>query len=360
MCITDDYIKNKFFSKSGRLNGNYSTKEYMQANCPDVLNYIENRYDDSESFRETFLRIYFNIEHRPKCPFCGKAVKWRGKRYLDKLFADTCGCRLCWLKYREQTMIDKFGVPHLGCPQESVEKIKRTKLERYGDPGYCNKEKRFATNIEKYGNVVGVNEEVIEKRRQTTMECFGVPVPAQSEIVKEKYRQTCLKKYGVDNYRKCEECVNKIHESKKRHGTVNTSKYEEDAYVWLKEFYGEDDIVRQYKDSRYVNPKNGHKYHCDFYIKSMDLFIELQMYWGHGPNTFNNESQEDIKYLNEIKEKAKLKPIYNRLVDGWAGCDIIKRNAAHAGGIKLLEIYDRDITKDKLLNSIMEFSNDKV
>lgn len=361
MNITDDFIKKNFFSSNGRLNGNYSTKEYMQKSCPDILEYIENRYSDSENYRETFLRIYFNIEHRPKCPFCDKPVKWRGKRHPNKLFADTCGDTECWVKYREETLIKKYGyVANFGGTKESVEKIKKTKLERYGDPGYCNKEKRFATNLEKYGNTVGVNEEVIKKRKQTTIEHFGVQVPAQSEIVKDKYRQTCLKKYGVDNYRKCEECVNKIHNTKKKNGTVNTSKYEENAYAWLTEKFGIDDIVRQYKDERYVNPNNHHKYHCDFYIKSLDLFIELQIYWGHGPHPFNENSIEDIEYLNKIKEIAKVKPIYNRLVDGWTHSDVVKRNAAAVGNIKLLEIYDRNITKDKLLTDIMEYCNGNV
>ena len=357
MEITDEYIKKNFFSEKGRLNGNHSTKEYMQSKCPDVLKYIECRFDDSESFRETFLRIYYNIEHRPKCPFCDKPVKWRGKRYLNKLFSDTCGDKQCWLNYREHTMISRFGTPHLGCSEESVEKIKKTKMERYGDPFYVNKEKRFITNLERYGNTVGVNESVIEKRRQTSMKHFGVPSPIQSEIVKEKYRKTCMERYGVDNYRKSEECVNKIINTKKRNGTVNTSKYEENVYIWLKDAYGEDDIIRQYRDKRYINPKNGHMYHCDFYIKSLDLFIELQIYWQHGPHPFNSLSQEDIDYLNEAKEKARAKPIYNRLVEGWAHYDVIKRNAARDSGIKLLEIYDRSITKESLLSSITEFEN---
>lgn len=325
MEISDEYIKEYFFSKNGRLNSNYSTREYMMNNCPEVLNYIENRYNDSESLRETFLRIYFNIENRPICPICSKPVKWRGKKYLNKLFADTCGDTNCWLKFREQTMISKYGTPYLGCPKESVEKIKNTKLERYGNPNYVNKEKRFKTNLEKYGNISAVNDEIIKKRKQTSILHFGVPVPAQSEAIKEKYKKTCLEKYGVDNYRKCEECINKIDATKKKNGTTNTSSYEENAYIWLKDIYGAGDIIRQYKDGRYVNPENGHKYHCDFYIKSLDLFIELQMYWAHGPHPFNNESQEDIKYLNEVKEKAKVKSIYNRLINGWTYTDVIKR-----------------------------------
>jgi hypothetical protein len=84
------------------------------------------------------------------------------------------------------------------------------------------------------------------------------------------------------------------------------------------------------------------------------------MYWGHGPHPFDENSSEDIAYLNEVNEIAKAKPIYNRLVDGWAYNDVVKRNAAKVGNIKLLEVYDRNITKDKLLAEIMEYCNDSV
>ncbi len=357
MVITDKYIINKFFSKTGRLNGNYSTKEYLSFHCPEVLSYLEGRYDDSESLRETFLRIYYNIERRPKCPFCTSPVKWRGKKYC-KLFADTCGKTTCWLSFREQTMINRYGVSHLGCTKETVEKIKKTKLERYGDAWYANKEKRFKTNLKKYGTIVPVNEDIIEKRKKTCLERFGVPVPSQSEIVKEKYRNTCLKKYGVDNFRKSEECTKKIIESRREHGTITSSSYEKNAYIWLIEAFGEHDVIQQYKDYRYKNPKNGHLYHCDFYIKSLDLFIELQMYWAHGDHPFDSTSLKDLEYLNIIKTKAKEKPIYNRYIENWSDIDVVKRTVALENKLRYLEIFDRSLSKDKLLHSIKEYVHD--
>lgn len=81
---------------------------------------------------------------------------------------------------------------------------------------------------------------------------------------------------------------------------------------------------------------------------------------GHGPHPFDENSSEDIAYLNEAKEKFKVKPIYSRLIDGWAHNDVIKRNSANTGNIKLLEIYDRDITKDKLSADIMEYCNGNI
>ena len=80
------------------------------------------------------------------------------------------------------------------------------------------------------------------------------------------------------------------------------------------------------------------------------------MFWAHGLAPFTG-TPEDIKQLNMLKEKAKVKPIYNRMISGWAGTDITKRNVATNSHLKFIEIYDRSITKDKLLNIIKEYIN---
>ena len=118
--------------------------------------------------------------------------------------------------------------------------------------------------------------------------------------------------------------------------------------------YGIDDILCQYKDERYKNPKNGHTYHCDFYIKSLDLFIEIQAYWGHGPHPFDLNKDEDIKLLNDIREKIKRKPIYNRMLIGWTQTDVEKRCVAIQNKLKFLECFDRKITKEKIINIIKQ------
>lgn len=357
MHINDDYIISKFFNKHGKLNGNHSTEHWLANHDQLALDYLYKRFPDANSLREIFLRIYFNINKRPTCPICGAPVKWCGKK-STRLFSETCCKKDCWVKYREHTYIERYGkIINNGGTSEAINKACRTKLERYGDQWYNNKEKRIETNLQRYGNIAGVNEEIINKRKQTSLLHYGVDSPAKSDIIKEKYRQTCLARYGVDNYRKTSECCDKIIHTKKKNGTINSSSYEKRVYNWLIEIFGRHDIICQYTDCRYTNPTNGHKYHCDFYVKSLDLFIELQIFWAHGSAPFTG-TQEDNRYLSELKEKAKVKPIYNRMIEGWAGTDIVKRNVAANNRLKFIEIYDRSITKDKLLNIIKEYNND--
>lgn len=351
MNIDDDFIVKTFFGKSGRLNGNYSTIEYIKQHYDkSVLEYLKNRFDDSESLRETFLRIYFKIEKRPKCSICEKPVSYRGKR--NKLFNDTCGNSKCACKYREITMLNKYGYTNNWCNEDVKNKIKETKTKKYGDPYYSNKEKRYKTNLSKYGSIAPVNEEIIEKRKQTCFKKYGCSAPAKSEVVLNKMKHTCLERYGVDNYRKSDECLKKIQNTKKINGTVNSSKYEKEIYEWLTDEYGTDDIICQYKDIRYKNPKNGHTYHCDFYIKSLDLFIEIQAYWAHGPHPFDKTNKDDLFLLEQIKNKAKHKKIYERYIIGWTINDVIKRNVAKQNNLKFFECFDRNITKEKFLNII--------
>lgn len=353
--ITDDYIIQTFFGKSGRLNGNHSTIEYLKEHSPECLSYLETRFDDSESLRETFLRIYFKVEHRPKCPICGDVVKWRGKR--NKLFADTCCKGKCYCKYRESIMMEKYGITNFGGLPETIEKIRNTKKEKYGDEKYCNKEKRYETNIKKYGSRAAVNEEIIQKRKATSFLHYGVEVPSQSEVVKEKMVNTCLRKYGVTNYRKSDECLKKIINTKRLNGTVTSSQYEKKVYEWLCEYFGINNIVCQYKDERYKNPKNGHTFHCDFYVKSMDLFIELQFYWAHGKHPFDKKSEEDLRVLENLKEKIKNKPIYGRMIQSWTIDDVMKRNVAKEKNLNYIEIFDTKITKNKLIQIIKNYGN---
>ena len=43
----------------------------------NLTNYLDNRYEDSDSLRETVARMRFNVEHKPLCPACGKKVTFK-------------------------------------------------------------------------------------------------------------------------------------------------------------------------------------------------------------------------------------------------------------------------------------------
>ena len=347
--IDDNYIIENFQLKNGRINSNFTSKEYLLNYAPNVYDYLINRYNDSESLRETVIRIINHIEERPKCPICGEKVSYRGKK--DYLFNDTCGGDCIYL-HRKNTIIEKYGkYINNGGTEESIKKIKQTKLERHGTEGYNNREKSKQTCLERYGRT---HSRDMNELKQDCIEKYG-GIGGASKIILDKMKQTCIERYGVDNYRKSEACKQKIVETKKKHHTTNSSQIEEKCYNWLCEEFGIDNVVRQYKDSRYINLENNHLYWCDFYIKPKDIFIEIQGYWGHGPHPFDENNEEDLALIEKWKKNSTRKDIYKRAIDGWTIGDVKKREIAKQNNLKYIEIFDRKITKEKLLKTIKEY-----
>lgn len=129
------------------------------------------------------------------------------------------------------------------------------------------------------------------------------------------------------------ESYNKGIETRKRNGTLNTSKPEEELYVLLCNIFGEDDVVRQYKEERYP-------YFCDFYVKSKDLFIELNGNWTHGPHAFDETNLNDIKLLENWKSKSSGEDYYSNAIYVWTNLDVNKFNIVKQNGLNYITIYD--------------------
>lgn len=91
------------------------------------------------TFKEYYDKYIDPSEH--KCPYCGKELKWIGKG--GRHYAQTCGSKECYSKYKSEY--------NQGGTEESLAKIRQTKLERYGNPNYQNFEKIKQTCIERYG-----------------------------------------------------------------------------------------------------------------------------------------------------------------------------------------------------------------
>ena len=103
----------------------------------------------------------------------------------------------------------------------------------------------------------------------------------------EKNRQTKSDRYGDEYYNN----MDKMYQTKRLHHSFNTSRPEEELYQDLLKIYLEEDIVRQYSDERYP-------WKCDFYIKSEDLFIELNYHQGHGEHPYDPNNPKDIELVN--------------------------------------------------------------
>lgn len=139
--------------------------------------------------------------------------------------------------------------------------------------------------------------------------------------------------YGFGNYHTDEwkKKQSKILSSKKvqakryktvtKNKTFTTSKPEEILYKELCEQYGEDNVVRQYMEERYP-------FKCDFYIKSNDLFIELNRHWTHGGRPFDPMDDSCKEQLKHWKKKAKKSKFYKTAIRVWTQLDVMKRETA--------------------------------
>jgi hypothetical protein len=80
--------------------------------------------------------------------------------------------------------------------------------------------------------------------------------------------------------------------------------------------FEETDIIRQYSDERYP-------FNCDFYIKSVDLFIECNFHWTHNSHYFDKNNEHDVKKLNIWKSKNSA--YYKNAIYVWTVSDLRKK-----------------------------------
>ena len=180
-----------------------------------------------------------------------------------------------------------------------------------------------------------------EKMRQTNRERYGVDYVMQDPEIRAKAEATCQAKYGSTYYIGSQECRDKFGkenllkmlDTKKKNGTFNSSHPEEEYYEYLLTIYPKDDVVRQYRDERYP-------FNCDFYIKSLDLFIECNYSWTHGGKPFDPEDEECKAKLAKWKEDAKHSKYVRNAINTWTIRDPNKREVAKENNLNYIEIFN--------------------
>ena len=371
MKITDDIVKEEFKSKRYVYNPNtlrrYTSKIEGKYN-KDIYEYLVNRYDDSDSLKETLYRIYNGIEEHPKCPTCGKPLIFKG--IFFKFCSNICAQSSDEIKQKiKQTCLEKYGVDNYAKSKESKEKVKQTCLKKYGveyswQSNEC-KQKIKQTCLEKYGVDSPLkSKEIRNKCKLTCIEKYGVDNPAKLEENKEKVKQTCLKKYGglapicnpyiknqikqtclekygVDNYGKSlkhktnmstimlsDEMQKHRYSIMSKNNTFNTSKEEDEVYEFLSQYI---DVTRQF------NGSSKYPFCCDFYIEDLDMFIECNFHWTHGGHPFDPSSIKDQVKLEQWK--AKQTKYYNNAINVWTKRDVEKRNKAKEENLNYKEFW---------------------
>lgn len=190
--------------------------------------------------------------------------------------------------------------------------------------------KSVKTREYKAGGKEEYNKQLNITREKTYIEKYG--------SIDNFYKQKSLKNKQTwkDNH---QDILNKIYETKKKNNSFNSSSYEEVFYNYLLQKYDKDDILREYTDERYP-------FKCDFYIKSKDLFIELNIHWTHGGKHFDKDNPQDIMILSKWKEKAKNSKFFQNAVHVWSVRDVNKYEIALKNNLNYITIYDwRDINE---------------
>ena len=340
----------------------------------DELEYLNNRFSDSDSLSESIQRILHGIEEKPKCPICGNPVKWLGKP--NRLMLNTCSLE-CGFKLRTQhikeTCQEKYGVSNCFASDEKKQKIKETNLKRYGaDNPHKNKqviEKTRNTCLERYGVLNGGGTpEAIKKIKQTKLERYGdenfVNIEKCKQTKFEKYGnpnytnmdkniKTCKAKYNVDYWfqsieykSNIKEYQRKARQTKIKNNTLVNSKLESMAYNLLKKYFS--DIKCQWKDDE------KYPYNCDFYIPEIDTWIEIQGFVTHGPEQFDENNIEHLEKVSILKQKNMAhktpnKNLYFAIIKCWTELDVEKRNTAKRNNLNYKEFWNIEQLKEWLL-----------
>ncbi len=179
----------------------------------------------------------------------------------------------------------------------------------------------------------------IETRKNTCIERYGVDNPMKVESVRKTLKKSFKSKYGVSNPMKCEGIKNRSIESKRANNTFNTSIPEGDLYTMLCSKFGSDNVIRQYKSDEYP-------YACDFYVKSRNMYIELNASWTHGFHWFSPENEDDMNIVNMWLEKDT--DYYHNAYIVWTGRDAAKRQIAKRHKLNYIVFWNNELNDAKI------------
>lgn len=177
------------------------------------------------------------------------------------------------------------------------------------------------------------NPEIREKRSAGIKRTFAKP-EAHKALVKR-----------IKLMRNRPDVIEKMYQTKKQNNTFNTSSWQKHSKQLLYDVFGENDVIEEYRNV------NTYPFKCDFYIKSLDLYIECHYCQYHNYRPFDPSNEEHLKEVQLLKEKsAKLhsKPNarkenqYDKTIKVWTDLDVRKRQCAIDNKLNWLVFYSRE------------------
>lgn len=116
---------------------------------------------------------------------------------------------------------------------------------------------------------------------------------------------------------------------------ANSSVFEVFAYAELLKHFSPNDVFVDYG----VHPYNSrYPFVCDFYIKSVDLFIELNVHFTHGGHWFDENSKQDMHRKAQLQQTDRVRN--RKFLETWCRRDVGKREKARNENLNYLVFWD--------------------
>ena len=343
-------------------------------NARGLIAHVRQKHDPTtQQYYDTYLRK----EKEGVCLECGKPTNYHGIIHgYSRFCCGRCTSRNKDVRYKiKQTSLRKYGTEHPIQCNKTKNKMKETNLKKYGSEYYFSSEEGKKRVKEVWTEKYGVDnpyklDYVAEKREKVLIGKYGESRALGDKEVQDKIKHANLKKYGTEYSFQSEEYQKNVLQKVflEKYGAVspmsatrdtikvdidvlpkekwqttrinnrtwNSSSEEEVLYNELIKIFK--DVKRQYKSEKYP-------FNCDFYIPSIDTYIEYNGFFTHGGHPFNKNNQDDIERAKVLLEKGKEHPLYNSAHEIWTQSDPLKVETARKNKIKLLVFYNmRDIT----------------
>jgi G:T-mismatch repair DNA endonuclease (very short patch repair protein) len=241
---------------------------------------------------------------------------------IDCHHALLCKCDECDIKFIDNRYLKRYKQYHFCsrlCSNKSqksgvlAEQVRETNLKKFGvqypTQNFDVMKKQHATNLERYGaksQLIVAAKQLAEKCgvenvsqipyiRKKILETFDVRYgghPFKDKAVKEKIKKTNNERYGVDWPLMSHVIIAKVdhvsrmtkrHETMKKSGHSKKSKQEKIFENWLIDQFGVANVISQI-------PING--WSIDFYVKSIDTYIQFDGTYWHGHDRQLEEIQK--------------------------------------------------------------------
>jgi very-short-patch-repair endonuclease len=217
---------------------------------------------------------------------------------------------------------------------ECKKRIRRTLKKRYGVEHALQydgfRQKARETTLERFGVQNAMNDpEICHRQQESMMRNWGVRFPMQLQHVREAMMSGSIAKYGVPYAMQDPEYARSMIIRRAEAGTLYQSKSEDAFYHALCEKFGEQDVQRQ------VPMNHGH-WVIDFYIRSLDTYVQFDGVYWHGLD----RPIETIKESAQAGHRRDLgiyrKWLVDRQQEKWFA----------ENGLRLVRVNDRDAGTD--------------